>query len=292
MKIFKSIYNQKKYYFDWDFDFKCNYRCSYCYQIEENILNKKIKNHKEKIDLVLDFLKDKNFTLGLLGGEPTVSKYYFYILEKLLPILEKNNSEVYISTNFSQSEKFYKNHLKLKNIHYWISIHPEYFNTKSLSYIKYVREFTNGDIILSPMLYKDKSNKTFKAFQIFKEVKNFYFENKDKLKLKYAPQYIFKNQFNLQYFNEFKDFDFSEKEFLYNNKKIEYNKLLRNKKLLNFKNWRCNANYFYIKEEFISNECLNFLEKITTDLKLPNTLTICKRNFCIDYPQLLSQKQI
>ena len=144
------------------------------------------------------------------------------------------------------------------------------------------------------MLYKtDKTN----VYELFKKVKEFYLKNQKSLKLKYAPQYIFKNQKKLinRKDNFFKEFDFNEKEFILNldNKttyKFEYNKLLKNQRILNFKNWICNANYFYIKDQYISNECLNFNKKINQIKKLPNTITVCKKNICLDYPQLLSKK--
>ena len=293
MKTFKSIYNQDdRYYIDWDFDFKCNYKCIYCYQLEENILNTKILNHKSKINIVLEWLSnlDKDFTLGLLGGEPTISNYYFDILNKLNSIFEyKKNSECYISTNFSQIETFYKNHPKIKNTHIWISIHPEYFKEESLNYIKYIRDFIDNDkdIILSPMLYYKNKN-TLKLFDL---ILDFFNKNKNTLKLKYSAQFIYKNQTKKLYFPELENYNFnSEKEFIFNNKKIEYNKLLKYPKFLNFKNWECNANYFYIKENVISNECLEFKSVINKNLKLPNTIVKCKYNQCIDYPMLLSKK--
>ena len=305
MGEFKSIYpQQNRLYLDWDIHYKCNFNCEYCFQKYYNNLGKNIPRIEKNIDVFLKLLKKHplNFTLGLLGGEPTLNKnYYFKILnyfeKEILP--NKTSSEIYVSTNLSQTLEFYKNHKIYNNVYQWVSIHPEYhvtdknfFKKIELLMIKSPQQF-----ILSPMLV---SNPSLEIIEFYEKVYLFYKNNlKEFPNLIYSPQIIFTDanfiKNNLDTLTEYPTtlINTSIKEFIYNEEKITLNEFLKNK--ISFKNKKCSYNYYNISPDlFLNGDCTNTQLDLKKDfvkfLKLKPKEIICQQNWCVDYPKMLSKK--
>lgn len=78
---------------DWRITTKCNNKCSFCYGCNPAIED--IKS-KEDVDKIIDFIKSvKCEAVCVTGGEPTMSKYFYYILEELY----KAHITIFLSTN-------------------------------------------------------------------------------------------------------------------------------------------------------------------------------------------------
>ena len=292
---FESIYNQKnRLYIDWDTHYICNLKCSYCYLQET--LNTKTESNKTKQFLdILSKLK-YSFTLGLLGGEPTIFKDYNFILEyfhnNIYPI--NNLSEIYISTNFTRNYNFYKNHKKYNNVHHWLSIHPEYYNNHNINILeKKIRIFIpniDKQLIISPMLYDININKLFfkNLYDMFLRLKN----DINTLEIIYSPQYINDGK-------QFKTHDLSPEfnqsipEFILNNKKFTVNEIIS--KNINFFGSKCSPNYINVNALYnYTIPCLNIHGNIFNDilkiLKFEPKSIICNFKTCNDFPKMLTSK--
>lgn len=296
MKNFKSIYNQyDHFYIDWDFHYKCNYNCSYCFQKWNNFLNTKKPNIKN-IKIVSFFLKKINyeFTLGLLGGEPTLyEKEYFYILDFLKEIFQdKQESDCYVSTNCSKPIDFYKKHKHYTRIHQWISVHLEYFKEKDLDKYLHLKDITDK-VIISPIIIPDFPNLN----KILEKLYQFSIKNN----FEYFPQFLYKNKsydnFEFPYQNSYL-YNQTKKEFIIDNKEFTLNEILLNQEKFNnlsFKNFICYPNYIYINpDNDLGFKCRNLNLNLNRDFKKclnikPKKIK-CNFDFCKDFPKLLSEK--
>jgi len=296
MNIYNSIYSQdNRIYVDWDILYKCNLKCSYCYL--GKTLNKKVDNIKYDNFLDILFLIKYDFTLGLLGGEPSQSKYYFKILEKLSNYFKNNIlSEAYVSTNLTKSVEWYKNHKKYKNIHHWVSIHPEYYYNKIDELylkLKTLEKNTHSQLIISPMLMSKKYNAFYKeVYQIFKNI-----QKNSKIEIIYSPQYVFDNEehYNTVDFPPSNSlYNQSKKEFGINNKEFTINEVIYNG-LYMTNNCKCYSNYFTIDPEFnYVSDCNHVNGSINNPVKLlkdfvPKIIN-CSYDKCDDFPKMLSKK--
>jgi len=291
---FESIYNQyNKFYIDWDFHFNCNYNCEYCFQKWNNYFNTKKPNLKN-IKIVLKFLRKikYDFTLGLLGGEPTLyENVYFYILEELDKILQiKKYSDVYVSTNFSKPIDFYKKHKYYKNIHQWLSIHLKYFSEDFFEKCLILKDKTDK-IIISPILSLDYK----KYLKIIEKLYDFAIKND----FEYSPQFLYKNQQFDQYYildSKNKLFNQNKKEFLVDDKLYTLNEILNETAgNIAFKNYICYANYLDIDPfNILSFSCLkqyyNLNKEFSKCIKLSPKSIRCPFKNCNDFPKLLSKK--
>jgi len=140
MQTFQGIDHEvQRLYVHWDITTKCNYHCNYCYSWQdyenqrENNWNKEMD--KEVINKIITSLSISTLPvfLGLLGGEPTISKYYFYILEELKNkvLFKKDRNRLYITTNLSKNLEWWKEHPKLERTFILASFHPEYFKDEN-----------------------------------------------------------------------------------------------------------------------------------------------------------------
>ena len=71
----------------WDIDTICDFHCAYCYARKQLEWNKIMS--KDSIDKVLAQLRqiETPVEVALLGGEPSLSPHYFYILEVFFSLL-------------------------------------------------------------------------------------------------------------------------------------------------------------------------------------------------------------
>jgi organic radical activating enzyme len=171
----------QRLYIHWDITTKCNYDCNYCYakfqygndwQKEENYKNIKIILNSIKLSSLPVFL-------GILGGEPTSSKYYEEIINNISKnILPRNkDNRLYITTNLSKNLEYWKKHPKIKNTFILASFHPEHNQTENdlkifIEKLKYLKQYfkVKVNIMLDPK-----------------------FENINKLWLTYLPELVKSN---------------------------------------------------------------------------------------------------
>lgn len=140
---------------------RCNYSCNYCIS---NIPNTKDKYDikKEYLNLFFKHLKkskfDKKFRVNFLGGEPTLYKDIYYVIDSIL----NNYSETILKilTNGSASVDYYNSLTNKYNIKLDISYHPQYANDQHfIDIIKMMKEKNNNNYLIDILLvyeYYDK----------------------------------------------------------------------------------------------------------------------------------------
>lgn len=298
---FKSIYDQtNRLYLDWDIHYQCNFDCTYCFQKFDSNLGKKTENTTKNIKFMLTLLEKHklDFTLGLLGGEPTLNqKDYFLILNTFKSIQKKKPlSEIYVSTNLSKPLSFFKTHPKYNNIYQWVSIHPEYHidDNDFFNKLELLLETSLDQFILSPMLY----NLDDRTMSFYEEVYQWFLQRKDNYNIIYSPQIIFNDGFiknnvdTLDLTNPI--YNSSIKEFQLDDKTFTLNEFISNPK--SFKGSTCNYNYYNINPDL---DCSGLCTEVSFNIKnnpikffnLKPKEIICKMNQCLDYPLLLSKKE-
>ena len=287
MKSIKSnlINSKNTLYIEWEITQKCNYRCSYCSAYD--ILGKnEIDWNKKKY--ILDEISKSPYKvlLYLLGGEPTISKDYFKILDYVDQLNNKNKKfELFVSTNFSQSKDFYKNHPDY-NITHWLSLHPEYFKNN----IDLLKEKTllikdkNFKFIFAPMIKPDE-----KYLDSYYELKDFAIKNK----LNYYPQIVVNDIHNHYWASDecfYKKYiDLFDNSFLEikDDKYIPYHEFFLNINLQKRKGYKCFNSYFEIYwDGSLTSRCLNINEKflpLNFFKKFKINHITCNREFCDDY---------
>ena len=74
---------------NWHIIQKCNYKCYYCFAKYDNYDKKEVHNSKKEIEILLNKIyqafsnkyKDYNIRLNIAGGEPTLSKNLYFIIQ-------------------------------------------------------------------------------------------------------------------------------------------------------------------------------------------------------------------
>jgi len=162
MKQFNGIDHKKeRLYIHWDITTKCNFDCEYCYAKYNYGSDWQKENKRTTIDIILNSLRLSSLPifLGLLGGEPTESEHYFYILDYVSKnILPRNkDNRLYITTNLSRDLEFWKEHPKLDNTFMLLSFHPQFNKTEKkviefIEKVKYLKKYfkVKINIMLDP----------------------------------------------------------------------------------------------------------------------------------------------
>ena len=288
--IFEGIEHKKeRLYIHWDITTKCNYKCNYCYAIE-NYSKENNWNKEETYSNIKAILKSIEISklpvfLGLLGGEPTLSKWYFEILEyinkKIIP--KHKDNRLYITTNLSKPLSYWEKHPKYEKTFILASFHPEYNTTDSsielfINKLLYLKDFfkVKVNIMLDPkydfvteiFIQKIKKYSLNKYINIHphiiypdgsphKELTKIYKNSFDKYSEIYSfmeNEYILTDDKNLT--TELKDID------------------IFSKKLNNFNGWNCYQNNYEINyPALVTNTCfydnvdlrknITFFKKIT-----------------------------
>ncbi len=125
-----------KNFLDVKISYACNFKCEYCYQVEDN---KRITGtlKKEHIDSLVNYIIKTGLTfhITLAGGEPFLYPHLEYISQKLVGIKQY----LRIITNFSAPEEKIKNFLLLTNgfLEYLsVSVHLSQWNDMEDFYSK------------------------------------------------------------------------------------------------------------------------------------------------------------
>ena len=118
---------KRRYYVAYFIDLRCNYRCSYCIQDD---INRK-EYDKTSVDRVINYLKKevkpRESDLTIIGGEPTLSADFAYVVESLC-------NDFYITIGTNLSTRFYKDFdafikwAKKVQIRWNVSYHPEFMD--------------------------------------------------------------------------------------------------------------------------------------------------------------------
>tara|TARA_B100000795_G_C22795505_1_gene439139 strand:- start:616 stop:1641 length:1026 start_codon:yes stop_codon:yes gene_type:complete len=118
---------QRKYYVAFFIDLRCNYRCSYCIQDD---INRK-EYDKTSVDRVINYLKKevkpRETDLTIIGGEPTLSADFAYVVESLC-------NDFYITIGTNLSTRFFKDFdgfiewAKKVKVRWNASYHPEFMD--------------------------------------------------------------------------------------------------------------------------------------------------------------------
>jgi organic radical activating enzyme len=108
----------------WDINTICDFHCAYCYARQQLEWNK-IMN-KDSINKVLNQLRTigKSTEVVLLGGEPSLSPHYFYILDELEKIPHIVATASISNGQGKVGEEWIANHAKYKNFFFNFSFHP------------------------------------------------------------------------------------------------------------------------------------------------------------------------
>ena len=118
---------RRRFYVAYFIDLRCNYRCSYCIQDD---INRK-EYDKTSVDRVINYLKKevkpRESDLTIIGGEPTLSADFGYVVESLC-------NDFYITITTNLSTRFFKDFdgfikwAKKINVRWNVSYHPEFMD--------------------------------------------------------------------------------------------------------------------------------------------------------------------
>ena len=118
---------RRRYYVAYFIDLRCNYRCSYCIQDDIN----RREYDKTSVDRVINYLKKevkpRESDLTIIGGEPTLSADFSYVVESLC-------NDFYITIGTNLSTRFYKDFegfikwAKKVKVRWNVSYHPEFMD--------------------------------------------------------------------------------------------------------------------------------------------------------------------
>lgn len=280
-------------YIHWDITTLCNYNCSYCYAKKQYANKWQQPAIWSKQLEVIDELSKSTLPLflGLLGGEPTMHQRYFLLLDILYEkILTHKDSRIYITTNGSKSNDFFKQHKHTDGKIYILwSIHPEYMNKQSFENL-----YTNI-LIMRTKGYKNKVNLMLHpAKRYWKFIEYMYKRLNEIEDIDIHPHFIYNGFDNdVNYSDEFYDnFIFLESQRL---KEFQFWTLytvdifsdyeIFKRGLNQFKGWSCWHNNFEINSNCkISDQCFDRISKdIPPDFfkNITNIIPkICLHNFC------------
>ena len=280
-------------YVHWDITTKCNMDCSYCYAKKEYNNDWQKESKLRDIDAVLQSIKLSTLPifLGLLGGEPTISKHFNYIIRELnrSGFFEKNNRLYVVSNGQKPLQKvirYLKDSDYYNNKLFWLlSYHPSQDPDDNI-FIQCANE-------LISMGYKVKINFMLDPDLPFNELKKMTLV-KDRLKKEALIHwhYVYVNEHELaeypeevfEYFDKIID---QPKEFLADGVLVSDSWLLDQKfNRNNFKGWNCWLNNYEIDfrgnlVKFCTGEKTNLLDDIFFFRKIKKIIPIiCKWDKC------------
>lgn len=119
-KIPIKIISPKKLRLLWQITTACTYTCSYC--PKELHTGKSYDINIEELDVFLDKLSDKEFTVNFTGGEPTIHPQYLDIIQRL----HNRGIKIISDTNISRTERFYEEASQYVD-NWCASVHPSMF---------------------------------------------------------------------------------------------------------------------------------------------------------------------
>ncbi len=120
MKFPIKIVSPKKLKVLWQITTACTYTCSYC--PKELHTGRSHDINLDEVDVFLDKLAGKEFTVNFTGGEPTIHPQYLDVLRKV----KSRGIKIISDTNLSRTVRFYEEAGPLVD-NWCVSIHPSMF---------------------------------------------------------------------------------------------------------------------------------------------------------------------
>jgi len=176
----------------WDLMLLCNYKCSYCYARHQETYKHNWYSYPKK-DMQFKIINAISkcphpMNVGLLGGEPTLYPHFHEVLdyvEKKCGWNEKYGvpNYIYIVTNGSQTEQWFKDLKASENIALLWSFHVEFAEIEPFIKNLLIAEdkgiYNKVNILLHP------------NSKYWKKIEEIYFKCKD-LNIKVHPHYVYK----------------------------------------------------------------------------------------------------
>ena len=126
--------------FRWDITDICQYDCSYCYALNNQLVSSNKEKHNNIIKLVLNKIKTikEDFEIELVGGEPTM----YDKLEEVLSFLNDFEfcKKIILVSNYYKENEYFENLVKYKKLFFTFSYYLEYDN-------KFINKLNNIKII-------------------------------------------------------------------------------------------------------------------------------------------------
>jgi len=303
--VFEGVdHKVQRLYIHWDITTVCNFDCSYCYAKKEYSQNKLWlkEDTVENIKTVIKAISISTLPvfLGLLGGEPTLSKHFEFILNefKRTHFFEKEDNKLYITTNGSKelcwfinqhSSDFYNN-----KVMWLFSWHSEHMSNDSN------KEFKEKIEVLLNKGYKVKVNLmiplTKEKWADLKELSLELIQlQKEFADLILHPHFIYKNEHQIYNYPEDTKLYFKE---IFENipKEFQMTRMTRmtllndievfETGLNNFNGWYCYLNNYEINlgaivSKFCVQEIADLKNNITFFKKIKKVIpVICEHNQC------------
>lgn len=222
----------------WDVLTICQLNCSYCYARNEYAEKWGQLGSKAIADAVLNALNKSTlpFNLGLLGGEPTLSPHYYYILDRISN-MEKFN-KVYVVTN---GEKDMRLHPHYEKVAFLFSYHPADCTDRDKFFANVHLMHKRGyKVKVNVMLHHGRQ-----YWPLIKEM----IEMCDAAGIKVHPHFIYGKDvhtlfhYRKDFWEYFKFLEDRDRELMYDDEfKNDYE--IFSQKLTNFQGWSCyNNNY-------------------------------------------------
>jgi organic radical activating enzyme len=139
--------------FYWSIIDYCQWKCTYCCakgMMDDNLYRQGLSHSAYKF--VLHRLKklDFNFTIEILGGEPTLHPELPYVIDELQKI--ENCKDISLITNFAKGLDYYLQFDK-PNIEIHISYHVEYSKNLLNKIIKLKEQLKHARVLVEVILY-------------------------------------------------------------------------------------------------------------------------------------------
>lgn len=286
----------------WDLLLLCNYKCSYCYARNtgfygEDWLKIPTWEHQQKIIEAISKC-EQPMNIGLLGGEPTLYPHFNDLIDYLHLKCCYNekygvHNNIYIVTNGSKPNKWFKDLKSYSNMSFLWSYHPEFSEVQPfIDNVETMRDRgfgTKVNIMLHPLKrYRNKIEEVYQKCveKGFKCHPHFLYQDNANTLWRYDSDFWewSKEKFG----NEVRDLEFQEdcngviKKHYFNDYEVYVNKLN------SFKGYNCmNSNYeinangrviMYCAEKVFSNLITDpdfFCKNEIKTMKCPHTYCNC-----------------
>lgn len=243
---------------------KCNYKCSYCYNVMPRTNQILDLNKLYDFLIYLHNITGKKIEIDLVGGEPTLHPDFINFCKKII-----NNSAIHcaIYSNFSADCSLY-NWLLQNNIYVTLSTH--YSNKKFIQKLKNIQidKLVNNNLNIRVMfeIEEDQYTQTKNiCLSLLQNYKSFFepaliqYKNNS---IQYTKeQMVFYNYINSSVYQKYLYYASYLNKNIYNNIYLTVNDAERDFK--NFKYWKCNAGfeYLYVHSNGNTYRCINEYER-------------------------------
>lgn len=146
----------------WDMILACNYKCSYCYARNFDYYQCSWEKDHPSLDLQLTIVDAVSrstlpYNFGLLGGEPTLNKWFKVLWEHINKKCSNGENRIYLVTNGSKSKEWFEEmECHSRNGILW-SFHPEYAEIKEFMEKVLVMKDKGYDTKVNLMLHPDNT---------------------------------------------------------------------------------------------------------------------------------------